>query len=81
MDNCAVGLRRGDWSVTVDGEEDFSFLSGFPQLRFQHIGREANRAAVFCARFAIRGNFVWLDVESTHSEFAELVRADLDDML
>ncbi|KAK8962047.1 hypothetical protein KSP40_PGU016023 [Platanthera guangdongensis] len=71
MDSCAASLRRGDWSVTVDDKEDFSFLSGFPQLLFQHIGREASRAADFYSSIRL---VVTVSVQIQLKTFARLPR-------
>ncbi|KAK8953054.1 hypothetical protein KSP40_PGU019961 [Platanthera guangdongensis] len=46
-----------------DGEENFSFLNFFPELRFKHVCREGIKVAEFCARFAMDGDFLWSSIK------------------
>ncbi|PKU70679.1 hypothetical protein MA16_Dca025959 [Dendrobium catenatum] len=70
----ASGLHR-----MVDGP-DLSFLSKFRQVIFQHIPRLSNRPADFCAKHALLGDFIWLDVTSSliPLTFVELVTEESD---
>lgn len=43
---------------------DLAFLLDFKQVIFQHIPRECNHPADFCANLATSGNFVYSDVKA-----------------
>ncbi|PKU70995.1 hypothetical protein MA16_Dca020983 [Dendrobium catenatum] len=49
--------------VQTDGP-DLSFLLDFKQVIFQHVPRELNQPADYCANLACFGNFNWRDSDS-----------------
>ncbi|KAK8935604.1 hypothetical protein KSP39_PZI013846 [Platanthera zijinensis] len=59
MDFCSNVAKQTARSIVSQMEEDLTFLWEFSAVRFQYIGRAANRVADFCARLVCEGDFTW----------------------
>ncbi|XP_020673922.1 uncharacterized protein LOC110093390 [Dendrobium catenatum] len=55
----AFGISLVDIKMEGVNPKDFFYLKDFGQVVFQHVKREINRVADFCAKIAISNSFFW----------------------
>ncbi|KAK8965130.1 hypothetical protein KSP40_PGU004727 [Platanthera guangdongensis] len=76
IDFCIKHVGRTARSAMSPMEGDLTFLGDFSAVRFQHVGRRANRAADYCARLAVGGDFLWVAGCDADAGFQTLVIDD-----
>lgn len=76
LDFIKASMEGNYWKAHPPISPDIAFLHRFHQVIFQHVLREANKAADYCASFALYESFVWKELNSHNLLFFGLLDED-----
>lgn len=71
-------LQRRFWSTRPQDAYTFDFLLQFKQLIVNHVTRNSNSVAHFCAQRAIDFSFCWDEIPPAYPSLIVLLREDKD---